>query len=288
MRIGADVDRHWHPFHFGTEFFFKSDPDLPSTRNAIHNSLTRAALHRRWWVNDPDCLLLDPDMPLTQDEVNSLATAIAMTGGALIISGDLPGIPPERLRIAWQLLPVIGLRPRLMDWFDTTIPAHLRLDLVGAAGQWQLITLINWSDQPQEMTLKLEDYDLPPGLYYLHEFWSGKLARIEGDALPWQIPAHGVALFSVHPAQSPQYIGSDLHISQGQEVKNWSVSDNPRGVNVTLERPGRAAGNITLCLPQPPQRACLNGNPIEWQPVGESCYQFSVVFERTALLEVHW
>jgi alpha-galactosidase len=288
MRIGADVDRCWHPTHFGTELYFKSDPDLPSTRNAIHNGLSRAALHRHWWVNDPDCLLLDPDMPLTQDEVYSLATDIAMTGGTLIISGDLPDIPPERLRIAWQLLPVIGLRPRLMDWFDTTNPSRLRLDLEGAAGKWQLITLFNWSDQPQEMTLKLTDYNLPPGQYHLREFWSGKLAHIEGDALPWQIPAHGVALFSVHPAQSPQYIGSDLHISQGQEVKNWSVSENPRGIKVTLERPGRASGNITLSLPQPPQQADLNGNPIEGPSVGDSCYRFSVAFERTALLEVYW
>jgi alpha-galactosidase len=288
MRIGADVDRRWNPSHFGTEFFFKSEPDMPSARNAIHNSLTRAALHRRWWVNDPDCLLLDPDMPLTQDEVHSLATVIAITGGALLLSGDLPGMPPERLRIASQLLPVIGLRPRVLDWFDTSTPARLRLDLQGAAGQWHLLALFNWSDQPQELTLKLADYNLPPGEYHAREFWSGKLARVESGVLPWQIPAHGAALFAVRPAQSPQYLGSDLHISQGLEVKSWSVSENPRVLNVTVERPGHAAGEITLSLPQPPQAVTLNGDAIDWQPAGEGCYRFSVTFDRTAFLEVQW
>ena len=197
-------------------------------------------------------------------------------------------MPPERLRIARQLLPVIGLRPRVLDWFDASTPARLRLDLEGAAGQWHLLALFNWSDQAQEMTLKLADYDLPPGEYHAREFWSGKLVRVEDGVLPWQIPAHGVALFAVRPAQSPQYLGSDLHISQGLEVKSWSVSENTRVLNVTVERPGRAAGDITLSLPQPPQAVTLNGDAIEWQPAGEGCYRFSVTFEKTAFLEVHW
>ena len=286
MRIGADVDRCWHPAHFGTEFYFKREPDMPSARNAMHNSLTRSALHRRWWVNDPDCLLLDPEMSLTQDEVQSLATVIAITGGALLLSGDLPTIPPERMSIARQMLPVIGLRPRVLDWFDSGTPAHVRLDLEGKAGAWQLLALFNWTDLPQEMTLKLADYGLGPGEYHAREFWSGKQVQIVNGALPWQIPTHGVALFAVRPAESLQYLGSNLHISQGLEVKSWAVSENPRGLTMSLERPGRVAGDITLSLPQPPQRANLNGEVIEWQSDGEGCYRFPVSFERTALLEV--
>jgi alpha-galactosidase len=288
MRIGADVDRRWNPSHFGTEFFFKPEPDMPSTRNAIHNSLTRSALHHRWWVNDPDCLLLDPDMPLTQDEIHSLATVIATTGGALLLSSDLPAVPPERLRIARQLLPVIGLRPRVLDWFDASTPAHLRLDLQGATGQWYLLALFNWSDQAQEMALKLADYDLPPGEYHAREFWSGELARVEGGVLRRQIPAHGVALFAMRPAQSPQYLGSDLHISQGLEVKSWSVNENTRVLNVTVERPGLTAGEITLSLPQPPQAVTMNGDAIEWRSAGEGCFRFSITFDKIAILEVHW
>jgi alpha-galactosidase len=287
MRIGADVDPHWYPSHFGTEFFFRSEPDLPSARNAIQNSLTRSALHHRWWVNDPDCLLLDPHMPLTEDEVHSLATVIAVTGGAFLLSADLPGLPPERLRIASQLLPVIGLRPRVLDWFDAVTPARLRLDLEGAAGQWHLLAHFNWADQAQEFTLKLADYGLPSGEYYAREFWSGKLVQVKDGALPWQIPAHGVALFAVRPVQSPLYLGSDVHISQGLEVKSWSLLEN-RVLKITVERPGSAAGEIFLSLRQPPQQASLNGNPVEWQPAGENSYRFSAAFEKTAMFEVNW
>src|SRR3990170_7071827 len=65
MRIGADVARRWLPSFKGIEFFLKGEPNIPSARNASHNALTRAALHRRWWINDPDCLLLRPETQLT-------------------------------------------------------------------------------------------------------------------------------------------------------------------------------------------------------------------------------
>ena len=286
MRIGSDVDRLWNPSHFGTEFFFKAEPDLPSARNAIQNSITRAPLHRRWWVNDPDCLLLDTDVQLTQPEIHSLATVIAITGGALLLSGDLPSIPPERLRIARQLLPLIGQSPRVLDWFDAATPARLRLDLESSAGAWHILALFNWSDQDREKSLELADYDLPSGQYYAREFWSGKLVRIESGTLPWQIPAHGVALFAVRPAKTPQYLGSDLHISQGKEVMSWCISENQQALTIRVERPGRAAGEIILGLPKPPQKAILNGESIEWQTVGEDIYRFPMAFETSALLEV--
>ncbi len=288
MRIGSDVERRWNPSHFGTEFYFKAEPDLPSVRNAIQNSITRSPLHRRWWVNDPDCLLLQPDAQLTQPEIHSLATVIAITGGALLLSGDLPGIPPERLRIARQLLPLIGQRPRVLDWFDAATPARLRLDLESAAGAWYTLAFFNWSDQDQEKILDLAEYDIPPGEYYAREFWSGKLVRIDGGTLPWQIPAHGVALFAVRPAKTPQYLGSDLHISLGLEVKSWSISENQQALNIKVERPGRAAAESILGLPKPPQKAILNGESIEWQMVGENFYRFPMAFDTSALLEVQW
>jgi alpha-galactosidase len=300
MRIGADVDRRWSPSHFGIKFFFKAETDMPSARNAIQNSLTRAPLHRRWWVNDPGCLLLQPETQLTQAEIYTLATVIAITGGALLLSGDLSTIPAERLRIAQQLLPLIGQRPRVLDWFDSATPARVRLDVEGAVGAWHLLALFNWSDQDQALSLKLADFDLPSGIYNAREFWSGSLSRIGSDQLAWQIPAHGVALFALRPAAFPQFLGSDLHVSQGLEVKHWEVvvgtptqgSENPefppRRLKITLERPGRADGEIVLGLRQPPQEATLNGVPTDWRMTGENCYSFPVAFEKSGLLEVEW
>jgi len=110
MRIGADVAGSWEPRYLGTSLFFGAEPHMPSLRNAIQNTLTRAPMHARWWVNDPDCLLVRPDTRLTLAEVQSLATAIGVSGGSLLLSDDLTALPEDRLRIAEVLLPVLGLR----------------------------------------------------------------------------------------------------------------------------------------------------------------------------------
>jgi 2-hydroxy-3-keto-5-methylthiopentenyl-1-phosphate phosphatase len=88
MRIGPDVAPSWCPRELldipGLE------PTLPSTRNAVRNVLARAWMHRRLWLNDPDCLLArSRDSELSAAERRSLAAAIASTGGMALFSDDL-------------------------------------------------------------------------------------------------------------------------------------------------------------------------------------------------------
>ena len=309
MRIGADVAPNWHPQYFGTEFFFRPEPDMPSARNAIQNSLTRAALHRRWWLNDPDCLLARQTQ-LSLAEVQALATVIAMSGGLLLLSDDLPALPPERLRLIQQLFPAVGRTPQALDWLDSSIPARLRLDLDGPAGPWHVLGLFNWQDAPQTLPVRLEDFRLDPGQAYLaREFWSGALLRpgrfspAAGQAGPpgtpvnssgqgaaetcqvWLAP-HGTALLAVRrfdPAV-PAYLGGDLHFSQGVEVSEWQP--RPGGLSLRLERPGKAQGNIDLYLPGRPHSVEMEDQSINFTEIGPDCYRLPVEFERQVNLKI--
>ena len=288
MRISADVAPTWEPRFTAPQVLFRKEWNMPAARNALQNTLTRAALHKRWWVNDPDCLLLRPDSELTLAEVQSLATAIALSGGALLLSDDLPHLPEERLRIAAQLLPLIGQRPRVMDWFDETDPRLLRLDLEGSAGRWHLLAVFNWTKRPYTAMLPLAAFDLPAGEYLAREFWSGDLFSLSGDALPsGEVPPHGARLFALRPRKpaEPQYLGGDLHISQGLEVTQWSANSR-REVCFTLTRPGKAHGEIVLALPNPPRAVILNGRPISWKAAAEKVYRLPVAFDRRAVIEI--
>jgi alpha-galactosidase len=290
MRIGADVGVRWRPSHWGIETFFQAEPGFPSARNAIQNALTRLPLHQRWWINDPDCLLLRPTTLLTLAEVQSLATVVALSGGLLLLSDDLPALPPERLRIAQALLPLIGQKPRLIDWFDSPTPRRLRLDLQGVTGAWHLLALFNWQDNPQDLTLHLEDFSLEPGAdYRASEFWSGELRQILHREAEFKgVPAHGVILLAVRKATpgQPQYLGGNLHISQGLEVWRWDWAEGRGALEVGLERPGHAQGEIVISLPRPPRQARLNGQPIVWKDCGGGVYRLEVAFERRALLTI--
>jgi alpha-galactosidase len=289
MRIGADTTRRWLPSYPGIENFIQEERNLPSARNALHNALTRSAFHRRWWINDPDCLLLNSGKHLNLAEVRTFASVIALTGGSLFLSDDLAALPASLLRLAGALLPPIGRRPQVLDWFDTDEPCLLRLDLENSTGAWHLLAQINWEATPQEPDFSPGAFGLDPqGRYHGRDFWSGQEYRFEGGRQPLPaVPPHGIRLLSVRPLGSgePLYLGSDLHISQGLEVRGWESS--PHGLALRLERPGPAEGVIVLSLPAAPRQALVDGRPVKWE-AGEGLFRFPVSFEGQAEILVEW
>ena len=89
MRIGPDVAPKW-----GVDapvVIPGIEATQPSTRSAVRSVLARAFMHRRLWLNDPDCLMARTnDTELSADEARTLAAAIGGTGGMLIFSDDVP------------------------------------------------------------------------------------------------------------------------------------------------------------------------------------------------------
>ncbi|MEA2008187.1 MAG: alpha-galactosidase [Chloroflexota bacterium] len=288
MRIGADVDPSWYPSFGGFKAVFHAEPNMPSVRNALQNTITRANLHNRWWVNDPDCLLLRPDTKLTLAEVRSLAAGIAFSGGLTLLSDNLSAISAERLQIAQTILPPIGQRPRVLDWFDAATPSLLRLDLENATGKWHLLAIFNWDWRDKVLDLGMERLVLDAGqTFYVNPFWSGETAHILGERLTLDaLPPHGVKVVALRPIapETPQYVGSDLHISQGMEVAQWTATTS--ALRVRLERPGHAQGQIVLSLPAPPQKVFLNKKEIPWQKAEGNLYRFAVQFQKAGELEL--
>ena len=267
MRIGADVDGFWAPKLFGIPKVFSSDPQLPSARNAIQNILTRAFIHRRWWINDPDCLLVRADTELNLDEVHSLATVIGMSGGAVLLSDDLPRLPEERIRISQALLPVIGKRPRVLDWFDQQTPQYLRLDLSGPIGDWSVLAWFNWSDETFLTYLLEKDFHLEKADYQVSEFWSQECCTVPAGEELWHgdVPAHGVVLLAVRKTKQgePSYLGSNLHFSQGFEVTSWKADDDHLEIKIN---PGKEiSGHIDLFVPFPVRQIKINDEQGSWE-----------------------
>ena len=275
MRISADVSGHWDPHFPPVSPILKKEPHMPSARNAIHNILTRAHLHRHWWVNDPDCLLVRPDTELTLAEVQTLATAIGLTGGSVLLSDDLPHLSKERLKIAQVLLPVIDLRAQVIDWFDTAMPQRLRVDLDGPAGHWHLLAVFNWADEPASLTFSPADFNLPEDqIWWAREFWLGTVEQM-GPASPLtfnEVPAHGVRVIAVRPyeAGQPAYLGGDLHLSQGMEVSEWQNKPDELHISFSLGR--NASGTLNFYLPWKPSGVWFRGETRMMQDQGRGVY----------------
>ncbi len=86
MRVSEDVAPFWQP-----EQFFEGFPECSvAAQNAVEQSVLRAPLHRRWFLNDPDCALLRPtNTRLSLEERLVLLRTIMGTGGYLFVSDDL-------------------------------------------------------------------------------------------------------------------------------------------------------------------------------------------------------
>lgn len=103
MRIGPDVAPRWDPDPAAA--IPGLVPTLPSARSAVRSTLARAWMHRRLWINDPDCLLArSRDTQLSEDERDALAAAIAGTGGMLVVSDDLARAEPAERALARDAL----------------------------------------------------------------------------------------------------------------------------------------------------------------------------------------
>lgn len=266
MRISADVSGRWQPHFPPISPLLQKEPHMPSARNAFHNILTRAPLHRHWWINDPDCLLVRPDTTLTLAEVQSLTSVIGLTGGSVLVSDDLPALPADRLRLAQLLLPVIDQRARVMDLFSAQTPACLRVDLTGPAGPWRLLAKFNWADQPADLSFSLDEFGLPEtSVWWLREFWTGTTGQMAAN-LPFTfeaVPPHGMRVLAVRPCieSQPTYIGSDVHLSQGLEVSQWRAGQDQ--LSLTFHLGHQISGRIHLYLPWQLKRAVFGGEAIE-------------------------
>ena len=88
-RIGADVAPSWE-FTNWEAALPGYERALPATVHAWQNTLSRSFMHRKLWLNDPDCLMLrQSDTAMSPHAVQTWAHGVAVSGGMALVSDDL-------------------------------------------------------------------------------------------------------------------------------------------------------------------------------------------------------
>jgi len=293
MRISTDVAPNWNPELLVSPVnrWLEDDLAFVSARNAIQNIVSRAALHRRWWLNDPDCLLVrDRDTRLTEAEVQTLASVIGLSGGMFLVSDDMSQLNPERHRYINALLPVLNARPHVPGWLSERAPNLLTMPLHNATGNWRVAGIFNWSDAPRALTVDWANLGLETGAYWRADFWRGTIARVE-TATPLEtgeLPPHGVCLLAFRqisgPGAPPTLVASTFHFSQGSEIAQWEY--NGQTLRFTIELGRTATGTLHLALPAAPRLITLDGqtHSAERTPLGLYALTFTV--HRSATVQI--
>ncbi len=102
MRISPDIDPTWDPPD--------GDSSQPSQLGALRAGRARAWQHGRWWVNDPDCILVRPEV----ERREVWAGYLAAHGGLAVSSDPLHQLDEAGLTWTRQLLVDPAERPA--DW----------------------------------------------------------------------------------------------------------------------------------------------------------------------------
>jgi alpha-galactosidase len=290
MRIGPDVAPRWKPYYRGIETLLEKEQAFPSTRNAILTTINRLPMHQRWWNNDPDCLIVrSDDNYLTEAEVKTLASVIAMSGGALLLSDHLPSLVEERVNWFARLIPPLPQAAIAIDWFETSHPSKFMMDLESEVGTWKLIMLINWTGIPADLILDLSDFNLeiPPD-YHLLDFWMEDYRRLSKVEIPFkEIPPHGACLLSLREAYSqPQWLGDTFHVSQGLIVKDWQVKSDQLYAQLDLGR--KTSGKAWIALQTLPKHFKIDDQEVAWKNIAAHVYQVEFNIDGNALLNISW
>ena len=131
-------------------------PNWDSVREGSRESLLRSVFHRRWVVNDPDTIMLrETNSSLTLSEVRVLATTDALVGGLTQFADPLLDLPAARRRMLGQVLPSCGQTARPLDIMQSDIPQVFDLPIARPFGNWHVVALYNWRDQPADIKLDL-------------------------------------------------------------------------------------------------------------------------------------
>ncbi|MBB6479365.1 alpha-galactosidase [Spirochaeta isovalerica] len=85
MRVGPDTGDFW--IHHTAKLVRTGS--MFGVRNSMKNFMVRSPMHKRLWLNDPDCIMIrDKGTGLKPGERQSQIDAIALSGGILIYSDD--------------------------------------------------------------------------------------------------------------------------------------------------------------------------------------------------------
>jgi alpha-galactosidase len=165
MRIGPDVAPAWLPDP--SHAIPGIEPTVPATGNAVRNVLARAWMHRRLWLNDPDCLMArSRDTALSRAESHTLAAAIASTGGMVVFSDDLPALASRDRALIRETAAIarevdgagIPGRARVLDLLAPAAASRV----ASLAAEGGFVALVNGSEEPDADGVDLAGLGIDP------------------------------------------------------------------------------------------------------------------------------
>ena len=294
MRIGPDTAPNWTPYLWTVKWatpIIKNELSIGSLRNNIRHTLNMSALHKRWWWNDPDCVMVrDYDTTLNEDEVKSNLSLVGLSGGLMISSDDLTRLVPERQKLVALLTPLLGQAGQPFDLLEREMAELYVVPAEREWGSWHDAAVFNWSDRSEDRSLDLCRLGYIKGeKLHIFDFWAKTHTTVAaGELHLGNLPAHGCKLLRICRAGSaPVLIGDTFHITQGLEIESWRLEGKALTIT-TLDLQRDVDGAIWIILPGQITSASCNSLPINVSSEGDSMCKLELQFRGRANITVKW
>jgi alpha-galactosidase len=176
MRIGCDVTPFWYP---EIKRRLLKDKHALSTEKGLINTINRSFMHRNWWLNDPDCLIVRKEKnKMNPAQTILMATVMAMSGGILLVSDNLVTIEQDRIEILEKTLRLSKMCQRKktipLGMFGNSFPRGF-INEAGFFAVWNPTEKEEWIELDIPFKIKLND---------MNDYWTGeKIFSLEVDSI---------------------------------------------------------------------------------------------------------
>jgi alpha-galactosidase len=229
MRIGTDIATDWR-YDWGAGVY-----------ECSVNTMTRAMMHDRFWINDPDCVLVrQDDNNLTFEEVKLWLSVVALSGGAVLLSDRMMEVSEERMSLLDNVLPPYRVSAIALDSLEKTNPSIFVQPISVQEEKWVVFGAINLNETPTDVTFTLDTMDLDPDEpHHVFDFWAQKYHGLsEGQVSVLGLKPHSCKVLLVKPEKDvPMVLSTSMHISQGaMEISDVDWNSGGKELSMRIVR----------------------------------------------------
>ena len=215
-------------------------------------------MHGKFWHNNPDVLIVGDERE-TRGEAIGRVTLLALTGGVVMLGDRMPELEqqPERLALCSRAIPSSGLPARPLDLFrlngtDRTYPRLWHVHASRPWGQWEVLGIFNWSDQPLSETIARDALGLPAAEHVVWDFWERELVGRLGEELTTEVEPGTARCLRIMPVpKRPAVLSTDMHVTQGLvELDRITWDEQERELSGEAIRAPGEEGAVFVYMPE--------------------------------------
>lgn len=202
----------------------------------VRTVLQRGFYHNTVYINDPDGLVLrDQDVgdgfDCTWAEAKLWATAVALSGGSMLVNEELSQLSDARRSLVTALAPVLGVAAHPVDRFEHPVPTAA----VTEYGNHRFVGQFYWGDAMEKEPHRFAVEAFGPKTALVIRCWDKKVLGVAETVEELYRMPHSAELYHLQPVPArPCFLYADGHVFGGVNLYKAYVEN---GVWV-IERTG--------------------------------------------------